>query len=96
MKNDPLLMEIQDEISRENMVRFANQYSKWIITAAILFFVGIAAFQFWQQYSVAEATKTGDQVYSVLANTDKHPDEFSLKALDSASHYPRLLRNCFA
>lgn len=86
MKNDPLLLEIQEEISRENMVKFVNKYGKLLAVAGILLFVGVAAYQFWLQYHLKESAKTGSVVYKIMS--DKPQDEFALKSLDEASHAP--------
>ncbi len=84
MKNDPLLLEIQDEISRENMVRFVNKYGKLLVAAGITLFIAIAVFQFWQQHHRQEASKAGSAIYAVMTNANKQ-DEFSLKKLDATA-----------
>lgn len=83
-KNDPLLMEIQDEINRENMVRFINKYGKALAIAGVILFLAVAAYQFWNQYRREQASKTGSEVYSVLRDLDK-ADEFATKKLEETS-----------
>lgn len=85
MKNntDPLLLEIQEEINRERMIKFANKYGVAVVVAAILLFVGVGLYQFWNQYQSRQAQATGDQIYSILR--DGSQDEFTLTKLDATS-----------
>ena len=85
MKNDPLLLEIQDEISRENMVRFVNKYGKLLVIVGIVIFISIAAYQFWDQYRREEAKKTGSEISAIQQDMDKPFDEFTLKKLDQTA-----------
>jgi hypothetical protein len=85
-KGDPLLMEIQEELNRENMVKFFSQFGGVLFVLAIILLIAVAGYQYWRQDQIKDAKKAGTEVYNILRSADKPQDEFSLKKLDETSH----------
>jgi hypothetical protein len=85
MKNDPLFLEIKEEIDREKMVKFFSKYGQSLVVAGIVLIIAIGIYNVWKQNQVKQSKLAGNEVYAVMKNMDKPLDEFSIKKLDETS-----------
>jgi hypothetical protein len=77
---DTLLLEIQEEIKRDEMIKLLRRHGNTVITLLVLLVVSVAGYQIFQHYDRQANQKSAALVLGTLQNPT--PD---LKALDTAA-----------
>jgi hypothetical protein len=81
---DTLLLEIKEEIKRDEMVKLIKRHKPTAIAAVILLVLGVSGFQVYNHYDTKAAQKAGNQVLTSLQQSEPN-----LAALDKAAENSR-------
>ena len=92
-----IFREVDDEVRREQLKRLWDRWGNYLLAAAVLIVVGIAAWRAWDWYETKKAQEAGMAFENALtsAQAGKHEEAeaaFAKIAADSPSGYRTLAR----
>ncbi len=76
-ESDALIREVQEELRRDKLKKFWDQYGTYAIGALVLVLAGVGGFNWWQASRIASAESAGARFEQALdlANDEKKTDE---------------------
>lgn len=89
--------EVDEELKEENFKKHWERYGQYVIAAAVLLVVGVAAFKFWQSYSLEQKLEHAERYIAAmrLDSEGKHAEAagaLAVLAEDAADGYAMIAR----
>jgi len=97
MSDDTIFSEVNEELRRDRMRSGWRRFGPYIIGAAVLLVVAVAAYEGWNYWQTSNATRSSDQLFAALKLSDGGDLAGAQTALDKlaaagSGQYPVLAR----
>lgn len=89
--------EVDEELKEENLKKLWDRYGRFLVVAVVLLVGGVAAYKFWEYYSLEQRNAQGEAFLAAiaLAEEGKNSDAaaaFTVFAEDASAGYAMLAR----
>lgn len=97
MSEETIFREVDEELRSDRLRNFWRRFGPWVIAAAVLVVLGVAANEGWRWWQNTNAARSSDQFYAALEAAEKSDIAGAQKALDDviaqgSGGYPTLAR----
>lgn len=85
--SDNILLEIKEDMQRDQMIQFFKKHGKYLAVLAVLVVVGIAGFEIWKNQDIKKRSAVGDQLYATITNFNQLKNPNKLREIAANSSY---------
>jgi hypothetical protein len=82
---DEFVVEVQEDIRREQALKFWRSYGKYIITLVVLLIVGTGGFLYWQEHQLTKQQEDALLYEQALSDQDPKLKASALKTLSTSA-----------
>jgi hypothetical protein len=82
---DEFVVEVQEDIRREQALKFWRSYGKYIVTLIVLLIVGTGAFLYWQEHQLTKQQEDALLYEQALSDQDPKLKATALKTLSTSA-----------
>jgi len=81
--SESFIREVDENLRRSQAEQFARRWGKWLIAAAILFLIAVAAYLFWQNRQTEKAAANSETFSAILGDIGAGKVDDAPKRLDA-------------
>ncbi len=92
LRKDTLFLEMQEEMSRDEMVRFFSHNSNRIVTALVIILLVVSGYKIWDHFHTKKLEDAGIKLFEVVVNPQDAETAEKLKEIEGIPVYSEMAK----